>query len=312
MKEENMDKESFNSLLGNSVVVNFAKKVRLRDYWQCTQEQQKEVTTIYEKAFDLLITHRNDPTKFKEIINYTIYNLFRKNEPNFWFRKFHDNYRANINIKGELEFEKITDYIKGDTILDMGCGAGYLALKCSQEGYTVLTTDILDYRIDAVKHLPFKLMTDLSTIPYPNNSTDTALIFYVLHHIDSFNLRKILKELKRVSSRVIIGEDVYGVPLDNVEFKKVIENDDLLQEFILISKEDQSKVLMLNDYLINTFVKGTPEMNFPFQFKTIPEWNTCFTENGFKVVKTILIGFKRGKNRTGTCHALFIVDSIKK
>ena len=311
MKEENIDKESFNSLLGNSVVVNFVKKVRLRDYWQCTQEQQKEVTTVYEKAFDLLIKNRNDPTKFKEIINYIIYTLFKGNDPNFWFRKFHDNYSLKLLYK-EREFENIKDYIKGDTILDMGCGEGYLALKCSQEGYTVLTTDVLDYRTHAVKHLPFKLMTDPSTIPYPNNSTDTALIFYVLHHIsaDSSNLRKILKELKRVSSRVIIGEDVYGIPLDNVEFNKVIENDDLLQEFILLSKEDQLKVLMLNDYLINAFVKGIPEMNFPFQFKTIPEWNTCFTENGFKVVKTILIGFKRGKNRN--CHALFIVDSIKK
>lgn len=311
MKEENIDKESFNSLLGNSVVVNFVKKVRLRDYRQCTQEQQKEVTTIYEKAFDLLITHRNDPTNFRELINYIIYTLFKGNDPNFWFRKFHDNYSLKLLYK-EREFENIKDYIKGDTILDMGCGEGYLALKCSQEGYTVLTTDVLDYRTHAVKHLPFKLMTDPSTIPYPNNSTDTALIFYVLHHIsaDSSNLRKILKELKRVSSRVIIGEDVYGIPLDNVEFNKVIENDDLLQEFILLSKEDQLKVLMLNDYLINAFVKGIPEMNFPFQFKTIPEWNTCFTENGFKVVKTILIGFKRGKNRN--CHALFIVDSIKK
>ncbi len=49
-------------------------------------------------------------------------------------------------------------------------------------------------------------------------------------------------------------------------------------------------------------------MNFPFQFKTIPEWNNVLAEMGFKVVKTVLIGFKRTEDRTGTRHALFIAD----
>lgn len=193
----------------------------------------------------------------------------------------------------------------------MGCGGGYLALKCSQEGYIILTTDVLDYRTDASKCFPFKVMTDPSTIPYPDNSVDTALVFFVLHHIDSFNLKKILKELKRTASRIIIREDVYGIPLDNPEFKKVIENDDLLQEFISLSKADKLKVLILSDFIENAFVQGIPEINFPFQFKTISEWNSIFIENGFKIAKTILIGFKRGKKWTGSCHALFIIDSIK-
>lgn len=310
MKEASIYKESFKSILDNSVVVNFVKKVKLRDYQSCTQECQKEVAIIYEKAFDLLIKNKNDSTKFKETIKEITYNLFKRDDPNFWLHKFHDNQRENV--KGEVEFKRIKNYIKGNIILDVGCGGGYLALKCSQEGYHVLTTDVLDYRADASKHLPFKAMTDPSTISYPDNSVDTALVFFVLHHIDSFNLKKILKELKRTASRIIIREDVYGIPFDNPEFKKVIQNDDLLQEFISLSKEDQLKVLVLCDFIANMFAQVIPEINFPFQFKTISEWNSVFIENGFKVAKTILIGFKREKKRIGSCHALFIIDSIKK
>ncbi len=310
MKEADIYKESFNSLLGNSVVVSFVKKVRLRDYRQCTQKRQKEMTTIYEKAFELLIKNKNDPAKFKQAVKDIVCDLFKRNDPNFWFHKFHANYRKNV--KGELEFKKIKDYIKGSAILDVGCGGGYLALKCSQEGYTVLTTDVLDCGTDASERLPFKTMTDPSTIPCPDNSVDTALVFFALHHIDSFNLKKVLKELKRIASRIIIREDIYGIPLDNPGFKKVIEKDDLLQEFISLSKEDQLGVLILYDFIDNAFAQGIPEMNFPFQFKTISEWNSIFIENGFKVAKTILIGFKRGKRWTGICHALFIIDPIKK
>ena len=308
MTELNVDKGRVNRLLSNSVVVDFVKKLKFRVYRQCTKKQQNEIKMIYEKAFDLLVKNRNRPARFNETVDYIVHNLFRKGDTDFWFHKFRDFYSENV--KGALEFKTIKKYIKGGTILDVGSGGGYLALKCSQEGYTVLTTDLLDHRADATKHLPFRIMTDPSIIPYPDNAADTALIFFALHHIDSSNLRRILKELKRVSSRVIVREDVYGIPSDNPEFKTVIEDDDLLQEFMSLPEEDQLGVLILRDFTDNALSAGIPEMNFPFQFKTIPEWNTVFPENGFNVVKTILLGFKRGRNWTGICHALFILDEL--
>ena len=47
------------------------------------------------------------------------------------------------------------------------------------------------------------------------------------------DLEKVLIEIRRVSTRVIIREDVYGIPLDNQEFTKVVKDDGLLQEFML-------------------------------------------------------------------------------
>ncbi len=77
---------------------------------------------------------------------------------------------------------------------------------------------------------------------------------------------------------------------------------------MLLSYQDQLQVLSLYDFVDNAFAQGIPDMNFPFQFKTIPEWNRVLVAHGFDVRHIVLIGFKRTKEWTGTCHALFIAD----
>ncbi len=301
--------DALRNILTNNLTVDFVKRFELRNYQRCTREQQEEIETIYQTAIDLLITCGNDHVRWARTINTIERDLFRSDEPGLWFRRFYDDYA--INVQGQLEFDQIKNYIKGNTILDFGCGGGRLALKCSQEGYKVLTTDVLDYRVEEAQNLPFKRMGTPVSIPYEDDAADTALVFTVLHHVSNFALADILSEIRRVCSRIVIKEDVYGIPLDDREFRMVVEDDDLLQEFMSLHEEDQLKILSLHDYMDNAFEQGIPEMNFPFQFKTISEWNKILADNGFKVVKTVLIGFKRGDEWTGTCHALFIADRDK-
>lgn len=305
MAHVDIDIESIRRLVANRLVGDFVKRLELRNYQRCSRAQQEEIATMYQKAFDLLTTSGTDRTSGEHIIHTIVHDLFRKDDPDRWFRRFYDGYGA---MKGSLEFDLIKPYIKGNTILDVGCGRGHLALKCSQEGHTVLMTDVRDYRMAEARDLPCKLMRDQVTIPYPDDAADTTLLFTVLHHVDASDLEKMLCEIRRVGSRVVIKEDVYGIPLDHEEFARVIEEDELLQEFMLLSYQDQLQVLSLHDFVDNAFAQGIPDMNFPFQFKTIPEWNRVLVEHGFVVRQTVLIGFKRTKEWTGTCHALFIAD----
>lgn len=305
MAHENVTIDSFSDLLANGVVVDFVKRFELRNYRSCTLEQRQEIATIYDRAFELLSTCGSDRATWEPTINTIVYDLFRKHDPDSWFRQFYDSYSATM--KGDLEFAQIKPYIKGNTILDFGCGRGHLALKCRQEGYDVLTTDVVDYRAEEARVLPFGLMGDRITIPYPDNAASTTLVFAVLHHLSGSDQEKVLNEMKRVSVRVVIKEDVYGIPVDG-QFVEVIHNDEFLQEFALLQEEDQLKVLMLHDYVDNAFAQGAIDMDFPFQFRTISEWNKVLGENGLHVLKTILIGFKRTGDWTGTCHALFIAD----
>ena len=306
MPHENINICNFEGLVSNRPVVDFVKRLLLPNYQATTQEQQEEIETIYEKAFDLLGMCGNDRGTWTAIMNTIVYDLFRKDDPNVWFRRSYGNYWPST--KGALEYAQIMDHIKGNTILDFGCGRGYLALKCRREGYNVLTTDVVDQRIEQAQDLTFKLMRDRVIIPYRRDAADTALAFGVLHHLETTDLNKVLREIKRVCGRVIIKEDVYGIPLQHAELIQAEEGDELLQEFALLPQEDQLKVLALFDFVDNAFAQGIPGMNFPFQFKTIPEWHIVLADNGFDVVKTVIIGFKRTKDWTGTCHALFVAD----
>ena len=292
-------------LATNEVVVDFVKRLQLRNYRRCTDRQRREISDLYQKTFDFLASCGEDSGPSGQVVRTIAHDMFRKDNADVWFHRHYDEYGKTV--KGVMEFAQIRDHISGGTVLDLGCGTGHLAFECSQRGYDVLTTDVLDNRTGGARQLPFRLMNDVVTIPYADGAADTAVVFAVLHHIDAFDLQKILTEIRRTCAKVLIKEDVYGVLLDD-EFRTVIDNDDFLQEFVLMPIKDQLRTLMLYDFVDNAFAQGIPEMNFPFQFKTVPQWKSVLAANGFNVVVTDLIGFRRTEDWTGTCHALFVAE----
>lgn len=73
------------------------------------------------------------------------------------------------------------------------------------------TIDIVD---KVGSNLPFRLFNGLD-IPYDNNSMDTSLLFFVLHHTD--DQEQLLRETKRVTKgKIIIGEDIIENQFDRV------------------------------------------------------------------------------------------------
>ena len=96
------------------------------------------------------------------------------------------------------------DFIKKDSIiLDLGCGAGIIGMTFQDFFQAKLIgADIKDNRIFPI---PFKIING-ETLPFSENSFDVVLINYVLHH--SKNPISLLKEAKRVSSKIIIYEDL--------------------------------------------------------------------------------------------------------
>jgi ubiquinone/menaquinone biosynthesis C-methylase UbiE len=97
----------------------------------------------------------------------------------------------------------IKDYIKkNEKVLDIGAGSGYIAEILSKKADLTLL-DIKDYN---QTRLPLKLY-DGKNIPFKDNSFDAALILTVLHYAPE--TEKFLKEVKRVSRKIIIIDDVY-------------------------------------------------------------------------------------------------------
>lgn len=101
--------------------------------------------------------------------------------------------------------EQCQEYIeKGEKILDLGCGSGIVA-SVFQDFFQaeVVGVDIAD---STVRDISFQIMSG-KEIPFPDNSFDSVLIAFVLHHAkDPVSL---LKEAKRISrKRIIVYEDL--------------------------------------------------------------------------------------------------------
>ena len=70
-------------------------------------------------------------------------------------------------------------------------------------------------------------MNDAVTVPSADGVPDTAVVFAVLHRIDASDLPNILADIRRTCTKVLIKEDVYGVPPVD-EFRTVMDNNDSL------------------------------------------------------------------------------------
>ena len=92
-------------------------------------------------------------------------------------------------------------YILRDSqILDLGCGSGIVSKEFERFfNSEVLGLDIIDIR---VMPIPFRLYQGNDLKFLKDNSYDTVLINFVLHHCQ--NPIELLKESKRVSKEIIV------------------------------------------------------------------------------------------------------------
>jgi len=132
--------------------------------------------------------------------------IFRKEAPDFWFTPIHHRYK--IEGKPEKVIPVLASYFKGDRVLDIGGGSGYLSMGLQRAGYLSSLTDVLDYRAQEAQGLPFKPMTSPTRLPYENDQFDSAFFFEVLHHVDDSHHTPLLVEAGRIAKRVVVIEDV--------------------------------------------------------------------------------------------------------
>lgn len=141
---------------------------------------------------------------------------------------------------------------KGDKVLDLGSGRGHIA-QTVKDLYDadVTCVDIDDHNNTSLPHHIY----DGSNLPFADNTFDTVLIIFVLHHTDS--QYRILNEAKRVTKEnghIIILEDTY---INRVQYY-----------FALFA-----------DYILNA-PKG---INTPFNFRKESEWILLFRKLGLEV-----------------------------
>jgi len=94
---------------------------------------------------------------------------------------------------------------KGDKILDVGCGKGFLlyGFMTAVKGIEVRGIDISEYAISNAKEevKPYLEVGDAKKLPYADNSFDLVVSINTLHNLYVYDLFSAIKEIERVSRK---------------------------------------------------------------------------------------------------------------
>lgn len=118
----------------------------------------------------------------------------------------------------ELDFAGVK---AGESVLDVGCGTGTLAMAAARRSATVHaldpSADLLARARKKARRARLDVTFELGTgdsLPYPDDSFDVVLSSLVLHHLSHDDLHAAAQELRRVvkpAGRVLIVDTGAGV-----------------------------------------------------------------------------------------------------
>lgn len=92
--------------------------------------------------------------------------------------------------------EKIINSISGETVLDAGCGRGYLT-NLLQKHYFVTGVDFIKHNDFYINSPNVKFITSsITNLPFDDNSFDTVICSHTLEHVK--DIEKAISELRRV------------------------------------------------------------------------------------------------------------------
>jgi SAM-dependent methyltransferase len=267
-----------------------------------------DVCRMVDRSFDELSLSQSGGVNLGRLVEVTsalLRDTFRKSDPAFWFNRIYHQYKTQT--KPEADFQRLQSLLPGKRVLDYGCGSGYLAARLARGGYTIFTTDVLDYRYPEARHLPFVQMATPVDIAYPDDSVDVALVLAVLHHINPDDLPRVIRRLRKVAPYALIKEDTYGLPNHGEGLAESLRTQPLLRAFTGMTPDAQVQVLVLIDFFANAIAQGIPEMNMPFEFKTLTGWEQVLLQNGFRVKRTVVAGFEPGLMHK-SCHVWLVCE----
>jgi len=169
-------------------------------------------------------------------------------------------------------FSQVLPYIRGTSIVDIGCGDGEISRLLARKFPIVDLADVIDYRTPAVRRraLPFTPLDserDIRRIP-PH---DTTLLLTTLHHCrDPF---KVLAETARKTRlRMLIIESVFGVGPSRPTLADTLTpvHRAATRTFVEASSAAQRHAQTFFDWFYNRVVNR--DVDVPLNFATPARW----------------------------------------
>ena len=294
--------------LQNDTVTAFVKKQYTMSYSRYFSGHESECRNMIEDAFDALKKSQHNglnSEKWNKAVYMISQDIFKIRNDSFWFNKMHYAYKTLIRPK--KDYKSVISMIQGKKVHDFGCDAGFFSLELLRHKFHVVLSDVVDHRIPEIKKLPFHFMKSPTDVAIFKDDSDTTIVKTVLHHIDKKYLLTVLKKLKKTGGRIIIEEDIYGVPafIRDTSDKLILQAN--FKEFASLSLDEQYQYCVLTDYFSNAVIYGRPDITFPFNFKTVDEWKRVFKSAGFTLTDCVINGFNDWK-LTQNCQAWFVLN----
>ncbi len=186
-------------------------------------------------------------------------------------------------------FSLFQRFVEGPLVADIGCGSGDLSEAIIQNIPSVrkiIATDIKEYHKITNPLIEFKPQLQPDKIPIDSNVVDTAILIYVLHHVEERYQKNLLKELHRIlkkGGKVIILEDTYSNTLQPEYGRK------LLKKFLKFDDKRKKEVLAFSDWLCNKVFEKL-NIAMPYTFKSMEEWEDYFNKAEFYVKHKQFLG----------------------
>lgn len=182
--------------------------------------------------------------------------------------------RVLLPLAGRRKARQVRPYVRGESLLDLGSGEGFVGRHLVDARRRVLLADVDPFfRVE----LP-RFVYDGRRLPLPSGSVDTVLLSLVLHHAE--DPEAVLREALRVArTRVVVTESTYEHTWER-------------------------RVLEWADRSVNR-ARGGGRMGRgegPLHFHTPQAWSRIAEGAGGKVV------LSRRLNRLGHRHHLLVVE----
>lgn len=135
---------------------------------------------------------------------------FRERIPFVTAEEYRAIYERMPRVQDETDnsqacLERIVGAIEGDTVLDVGCGTGYLLdwLKQRRPALKLTGSDFIIEEGTRTRHPDIRFVEGhVERLPFEDDAFDTVICTHVLEHILEF--RKALVELRRVAKKRLI------------------------------------------------------------------------------------------------------------
>jgi SAM-dependent methyltransferase len=189
-------------------------------------------------------------------------------------------------------FNEITKHYVGQSLLDVGCGNGFISGMSKPRFSEIQLMDVVNY-VDPSVELPYAAYKEGAPFSL-GRQFDTVILLTVLHHAND-PMTLLRESWKSTKGRLLIIESVFGVhsqpPSGHYE---------LAQH----ETSDQIAYAVFVDWLYNRILND--DIPVPYNFTTPEKWSQVFEDGEMRVANTINLG--QDIEIAPELHFLFVLE----